>query len=566
MKQIEHPEWISSIHQTSLDPRTRGNRGKTVRNRPSFKDYLWKISILCILISTLVVPPASAMEPGSAWLSDFSKIDNYISSQMKTFHIPGTSIAIVRDDEIVHTRGFGIADPSGRLMTPQTPMLIGSVTKSFTALAIMQLVEAGRVDLDTSVQTYLPWFQVMPPPGMPNTDKAGAPDLQASSQITIRHLLNQTSGLTRAAGEKMLADGDTSDAALERQVRALRTEHLSTPAGIRFEYSNANYIILGMIVQVESGQPYEAYIQEHIFTPLEMENSFTSQADARQHGLSAGYRQWFGFPVVANDLPYPREMVPAGYLISSAEDLGHYLIAQLNQGRYGSASILSPEGIETLHAPAVAAAPQGYHRQPSGSYAMGWYSMEMNDTHVLVHDGDTPTFHADVILIPSGKWGIVLLVNTNTVLLGDGIRNLGNGIAALLNGQQPTAAPTNYPSIFLYGSMIGFLAFELFDLARLIGTWRRPLKMEKKFSGFKLIGLPLLIGGSVAVWMFVMMPLMFQVGWKVMLLNQPDLSWVILLGGSLALFNGVLRTGRNAWRIIKFVVPPEKTTRPEFGG
>jgi len=197
---------------------------------------------------------------------------------------------------------------------------------------------------------------------------------------------------------------------------------------------------------------------------------------------------------------------------------------------------------------------------------MGWYSMEMNDIPVLVHDGDTPAFHADVILIPSGNWGIALLVNTNTVLLGDNIRNLAAGVAGLLSGQQPTAALTNYASIFLYGSMIGFLVFEVFNLARLISTWRRSLKMEKKNSRFRLIGLPLLIAGSVAIWMFVMMPLMFQAGWKVMLLNQPDLSWVIFLGGSLALFNGVLRSGRNAWRIIKLAVLAKKTTRPEFGG
>jgi hypothetical protein len=285
-----------------------------------------------------------------------------------------------------------------------------------------------------------------------------------------------------------------------------------------------------------------------------MHNSFTSQIEAQQHGMSTGYRQWFGFPVAAHGLPFPRGMAPAGYLISSAEDLGHYLIAQVNQGRYGRYSILSPQGIEVLHAPAVAAAPEGYHKLPSGSYAMGWYVMEMNRIPVIAHDGDTPTFHADMILIPEGSWGIALLVNTNTVLLGDDIRNLATGIVSIINGQPPTSDQINIGALFLYIFMTGFLMFEVFRLVRLIVSWRRPLQtFGSKFTariGFKYLGLPILIGLIVAIWMFVAMPLMFQASWPVMLLNQPDLSWVILLGGSLALLNGILSCGQNASKII----------------
>jgi CubicO group peptidase (beta-lactamase class C family) len=524
-----------------------------MRNQPSFKVIFWELSIICVLIAVVAVTPVSAIGGANSSLADFSQIDNYLATQMDASHIPGISIAIVQGDQIVHSRGFGIADPTGRLMTPQTPLLIGSVTKSFTALAMMQLVEAGKIDLDAPVQQYLPWFFVLPPPGEPNLGNSQVPASQASSQITVRHLLNQTSGLSRATGERAMIDRGATDTALENRVRDLSTEHLTRFAGTGFEYSNANYITLGMIIQVISGQSYEAYIQEHIFKPLEMDNSFTSQIEAQQHGMSAGYRQWFGFPVIANDLPYPRDMVPGGYLISSAEDLGHYLIAQLNQGRYRDVPILSPQGIEAMHAPAVAAAPEGYHKQSTGSYAMGWYVMEMNDNPVLVHDGDTPSFHADVILIPSGKWGVALLVNTNTVLLGDDIRNLASGVAGLLNGQQPTSPTRNISSVFLYIFMTGFLTFEVFNLARLVITWRRPLKISTKTatsrSWFKFLGLPLLIGFIVASWMLVGMPLMFHVSWAVMLLNQPDLSWVILLGGSLALFNGMLRSGLNAWKI-----------------
>src|SRR5512147_865422 len=118
--------------------------------------------------------------------TSYEAIDHYIEQQMQHLHIPGAALAIVEGDQIVHLRGFGLACPNGAAPTPQTPFFIGSLTKSFTALAVMQLVEAGKVELDAPVQRYLPWFRVA--------------DLQASSQMTVRHLLNQTSGLPMSAG------------------------------------------------------------------------------------------------------------------------------------------------------------------------------------------------------------------------------------------------------------------------------------------------------------------------------------------------------------------------------
>src|SRR5690349_10178035 len=134
-------------------------------------------------------------------------IDRYIEQGLKRLNVPGAALAIVEGDQIVHQRGFGHAHPGGAPPSPQTPFFIGSLTKSFTALAVMQLVEAGKVDLDAPVQHYLPWFRVADP--------------QASSQMTVRHLLNQTSGLSSVSGWAPLADSDNSPGAGERLARAL---------------------------------------------------------------------------------------------------------------------------------------------------------------------------------------------------------------------------------------------------------------------------------------------------------------------------------------------------------
>src|SRR5215203_4102085 len=143
----------------------------------------------------------------------FEEIDAHIEGQMERLNIPGVALAIVEGDEIAHLRGFGRARPGGEEPTPHTPFIIGSLTKSFTALAVMQLVEAGKVELDAPVQRYLPWFRVADP--------------RASVQITVRHLLNQTSGLPQLSGLRPLVDFDDSPGATERQARALSTLVLS---------------------------------------------------------------------------------------------------------------------------------------------------------------------------------------------------------------------------------------------------------------------------------------------------------------------------------------------------
>ncbi|MFC1839660.1 serine hydrolase domain-containing protein, partial [Thermodesulfobacteriota bacterium] len=175
-------------------------------------------------------------------------------------------------------------------------------------MAIMQLVEAGKIDLDTPIQKYLPWFALADP--------------EEAKQITIRHLISHTSGISELTGNKDIFSDDMQDDALENGIRELSNTRLNRPVGESYEYSNINYAILGLIVQVVSGQSYESYIKEHIFTPLEMSNSYTSKAEAS--GLATGHTFFFGNPIVRDNFSYSRRLLPAGFLISSAEDLGHY--------------------------------------------------------------------------------------------------------------------------------------------------------------------------------------------------------------------------------------------------
>jgi CubicO group peptidase (beta-lactamase class C family) len=149
--------------------------------------YLRKIFALTILILAVFCAEASVRPAvAQAEPANFDAVDDYIRTRMQELGIPGAALAIVQGDQIVHLKAFGVADDSGRPVTPQTPFFTGSTGKSFTALAVMQLVEAGRIQLDASIQTYLPWFRVADP--------------GASATITVRQLLNQVSGLPQSIG------------------------------------------------------------------------------------------------------------------------------------------------------------------------------------------------------------------------------------------------------------------------------------------------------------------------------------------------------------------------------
>lgn len=303
--------------------------------------------------------------------TDFAAIDAYLVEQMAALRIPGLALGIVQGDQVVHLRGFGIADPTGRPVTPATPFVLNSISKSFVALAIMQLVEQGKLALDTPVQRYLPWFQVA--------------DATASAQITVRQLLNQTSGLPESTGYRELARSVAAADTLEERVRRLRDTQLNRPVGMSFEYTDANYDVLGLIVQTVAGQPYPAYVQQQILAPLAMQRSATTQPDALPADLAVGYRSWFGFPVPFAQW-YAHALLPSGDLISSAEDMTHYLIAQLNDGRYNDTTLLSPQGITTLHQPAVR------EGESEKFYGMGWEVRPMNDLTVVRHDGTSANY------------------------------------------------------------------------------------------------------------------------------------------------------------------------------
>lgn len=478
-----------------------------------------------LALTSKILATTGAAAPASTSAA-YHGIDAYVERQMHRLKIPGAVLAIVEGDKIVH-RSFGRARPDGETPTPQTPFFIGSLTKSITALAVMQLVEAGRVELDAPVQRYLPWFRVADP--------------QASAQMTVGHLLNQTSGLPTIASNVSLADMDDRPDAAERQVRALVTLKLSRPVGSKWEYSNLNYNVLGLIVEAAGGEPYAEYVQKHILEPLDMSRTYMEKSQAQENGLAVGHRHWFSFPFPAPNLPVPRGSLPSGQIISCAEDMAHYLIAHLNGGRYRNVQILSAHGIDELHR---GAAGFDYGSSAQGQYGMGWFEVDLDGTTTYSHGGNVPDFSSFMALVPEQERGLVVLFNADPYGLPMITEEIGTGMTALLAGQQPPPIRLD----FVQWIMRLLPLIPLAQISGVVATRRRLSQWHRNPSsrpgGRQLWGrhllLPLIPNLTLAA---ILAYLQSSRLLRFIDLFMPDLGWIVRISGGFAGVWALLRTG-----------------------
>ncbi len=395
-------------------------------------------ALFCILLLlfSLSQPVLAQPDPGF----NPKVIDDYLEQQVAANHLPGLAVAVVAGDQVVFSKGYGELS-TGRPVTGQTQFYIGSLTKTLTALAVMQLVEQGKIDLDAPVQRYLPWFTLADP--------------QLAAEITIRHLLNQTSGLAEVS-DPGISDFNYAPSTSE-QVRGMADARLMAAPGVKYQYYNGNYQILGLVIEQVSGKPYDTYMRDHIFTPFAMSHTVTNPQSAPD--LAQGHGIAFG-------LPFPRSQafrpagLPSGYLISTAEDLAHVMIVELNQGRYGSEQMIQPETLALTQTPPA---------ETGSTYGMGWVAFtDAQFGRVLYHDGALENYNAQMILLPDRHSGLVALTNQGGLLRQLTFNPLvTSGMADTLGGYQPKAISYAWIGWVLLGILLLDLANHLFQFWRL---------------------------------------------------------------------------------------------------
>jgi hypothetical protein len=269
-----------------------------------------------------------------------------------------------------------------------------------------------------------------------------------------------------------------------------------------------------------------------------MSDSYTSEAAANPHGLATGHHYRFGRPRAA-DLPYNRGLIPAGYLISSAEDMSHYLIAQLNHGRYGSASVLSPEGVDELHRPAVQTPESGT------SYGMGWFAGPINGVPAIHHQGETFNFHANAVLVPGSRTGVIVLMNAENsidLFLAGRMGTISEGVTSLLEGRDPVPPPSGIATFVVYVLLFGIVVLQLRGIARWVTALRHGRVPRGRIGPRVRIALALALSLAWAVLILVLVPKQLGLPLLVVAQGMPDLAYLLLLSGALALSWGIVRS------------------------
>jgi CubicO group peptidase (beta-lactamase class C family) len=315
--------------------------------------------------------------------------------------LAGLAVGVVRDGRFESFAGLGSADGSlGKPVTPETVFRVGSITKTMTALALMQLVEEGRIALDDPVAEHLRAFRVEPPRGSPPP--------------TIRHLLTHTGGFGELRGWADLVRPTIGLAGkVDAPARAL-AEHYrgglraELPAGRKWAYANHAFAALGQLLEDVTGEPYAERIRTHVFEPLGMRNSDVLRSDRVRSRLAVGYALKRGRlrPVKDREILVP----PAGSVFSSVEDMARYAAALAGGGANEHGRVVRVETLEAMLEPQA-----GLEVDGTG---MGLaYFLDRIDAHrVAGHDGGWPGFVSSLLVAPDDGVGVVAFTNTSVAL------------------------------------------------------------------------------------------------------------------------------------------------------
>lgn len=438
-----------------------------------------------------------------------ARMDAYLAANFPRAGAPGLAVAVVDAGGVRYLRTFGDCPDA------DAPFVVGSLSKSFTAVAVMQLVEQGAVDLDAPASRYAPGYDV--------------PD-----EVTVRSLLNQTSGFGAYDSLAEAADGELG-------------ETFGT-----FSYANANYDLLGRVVEGASGEDYARYLDEHVLEPLGMASTTADPARAEALGMVPGHRDWFGLPVADGFRHAQGDGAwggPAsGYVASSARDMASYLRMYLNGGMGGDgARVLSADSVRRMFLDRVP--------DPEGDtyYGMGWTSFSWDDGElVLSHDGQVENYTASMCLLPERGIGIVALSDANDNA-GGNIRffDLVGGVVSVAIGG--TGQPMDDAWTWAWRQRVDVLYASALLLAvsplLLTGRWRRRLSAACRGGVAPIVrarSLRMLLVRGVLLHValpacILALPFVWGVPWRDLLTFSPDVSTVLLASAGLLVVAGAVR-------------------------
>ena len=450
------------------------------------------LSVVC-LFSTIFTQSVYAQAETNTETDIYSDIDIYLRSCAENAHIPSMSVTIVDKDNVLFAQSYGSCESC------DTPFLLGSVSKSFTAVCIMQLTQQGKIDLNADISTYLP----------------NATD---GEKITVSQLLNHTSGL----GEH----------------QTLGNYKIINEQGVH-NYANVNYSLLGKIIEAVSGQSYNDYITENLFEPLQLSHTAATLNESIENGLINGYTNYWGFHI-ENEHKYPTSenawiTVPAGYISSSANDLGKYLQMYLNGGN----GILSEQSINTMfYGDTVYVDDDVPYR-----YGYGWATIEEPLSEpVLRHSGLVETGTSCIFILPERDIAIAVTANVNDYFVtNEMMDSLGWGIILMLLGEPPNEIAGDaylLSHIRIDLIMLAVLAVSVLSLCLLPKYVNRIKRRNKLVTLIFLILFHLLL----PIFILLLVPIFFATPLWVAQAFVPDVFITVVVSSALLFAAGLVKS------------------------
>ncbi len=379
------------------------------------------------MIAEAGVAPAPALDEATV-----AEIEALVEEAMSRNMLPGFALGVVKDGELVYAKGFGVTSlDGGEPVTPQTVFQWAETSMAPTAMAVLQLVDAGKIDLDAPVTDYLPYFQMKD---------------ERYRDITVGQLLTHHSGIpdsgdTMADWENFMPEYDAG--AAERWVRSLADRRLLFAPGSGFEYTDLGYALLGAVVAAASGQSYEDYMSENIFEPLGMANTtfLLEEVDntllASPHVADAS-----GNVVVSSALPYHRPFAAANNLFTNIEDMAKLVQAYLNGGVLDGQRILSESAVDQMLEPRSPTPFADYRFgvvRPSPmmiDWGYGWFLGDVAGHRVANTTGQERGFHTSLALAPDENLAVIAAGN-GSVMATYYANDMTTDVMGMLQGMEP---------------------------------------------------------------------------------------------------------------------------------
>lgn len=462
-----------------------------------------------ILFSEFATQSYALSDPQSA------AIQALLDDACRISGVPGMSISILADDEVFYFSS-GYADrEKGLTASENTLYELASVSKAFTGMGILLLEEQGLLSMTDSVQKYLPWFTL---------NYQGKPvDMQS---LTLNNFLHHTSGLTNGRHTQNIPQGNTPDL-LQKTVEMLADAELAFPPGKQYNYGTVNYDVLGLVIEIVSGQSYEDFMREQVFQPLSLHQTYVYKDDAlATRQVAQGYRSSF-FMTTPYNAPEYAGNKPAGYLISCTKDMARWMGIQM--GIVQDIPEIFHTVIEKSH--------QGDMSVPAVNkmyYAAGW-SVNADQT-IIEHPGGNPNFRTEVVIMQGEQTAVCLLTNganTNT--------NLVLKIKDILDGnltQSYVISGTQLLDIILSSATIIFCLLAV--LFFLLGLRRRKMNERHPMTIKRIIITVILLIAAIALFIVCC-----ALDWSTILIWQ---TYSILT----ALISSALLTASIAWFIYTY--------------